>query len=956
MASPMKRTKTISKTVQGSQGGKRIPLMDIVRHDASTAALISKLITDDSGHITHDRKGDRELNRIDKTILTQTSMAIGQKVQDFQTVMEALPDLELCAQILISSILAPKDMTSTDLIYRGLDDLVSPEVNASILSIIKGHFESVYKIKDLLPGILRQIMFETGSYPVAILPENSIDEIINNNEQVSHESLNLHFDKEGMVKPLGILGSSDKKKSMFSFESLFPTGNDTNYTSDIKMAKEYSFLDGQIGVLDNFNALKAPSLKEIQTSRIVARKLSSVSNVSIEAFDGAYLGSNGLSNGRGETGSRYGSRGFSGSDSLANGVNVFNKSPGQEKKLNHIELSKLIYKNQRYAYNPVNTIKAPHQLARKTVGNPLVMKLPSIATIPVIVPGDPSKQIGLYVLIDEEGYPVNDLPNYGDMWDNFGNQNASLTTQYTQQYQRDMAGAACNKQDLYNYSAREFGNMIEKDLLDRLKNGVYNNGVALVKNEEVYRIMLARALAKQRTNVLFIPIELCTYMAVKYNKNGIGKSLLDDMYVINSMRSAIQMANTMASLRNSIGRTKVTIKLDEEDGDPKKSIAEAMDAILRTRQGYFPMGVMNPYDQVDSLTRSSYEFAFEGHPGLPDMSIERDDVGSSVVKPDTELEESLRKKSVSYIGLTPEQVDNGFAGEFATTVVQNNILFAKRVKTWQDILAPQISDHLRKYVSNSEYLIDEIRKTLVSNYSKLEPKLSEMEKIGLKGTDRENIQKYIIERTLQDYLTSWYVQLPEPNSVTIDSQQDAIGKWSDLTDKALDAYFSTDVYNAELVGDAVGGSIGTAKAIIKAHLMRDFMAKHGIVPELAELVTADEDGNAMLDLNDVQMDQSKIVVPSIMKLLMRHGLLKAEVDKQMEAMGTEGTGDAGSTADTSGGTDDTEAGGDDAGGDEFNFDQALPGEEEPAEGDASPEETPPEEPEAPAEDTGEQGA
>ena len=61
-------------------------------------------------------------------------------------------------------------------------------------------------------------------------------------------------------------------------------------------------------------------------------------------------------------------------------------------------------------------------------------------------------------------------------------------------------------------------------------------------------------------------------------------------------------------------------------------------------------------------------------------------MGASHIKPDTELEEELDKRAIMALGLTPEIVDTGFSPEFATTVVANNVLLAKRVIRIQEII------------------------------------------------------------------------------------------------------------------------------------------------------------------------------------------------------------------------------------------------------------------------------
>ncbi len=71
-----------------------------------------------------------------------------------------------------------------------------------------------------------------------------------------------------------------------------------------------------------------------------------------------------------------------------------------------------------------------------------------------------------------------------------------------------MEGFNFMSRESLDYSARVYGDMIQRDRLARLRNGVYGSGVEIARREEVYRVMFARALAKQNSQLLFIPAEL----------------------------------------------------------------------------------------------------------------------------------------------------------------------------------------------------------------------------------------------------------------------------------------------------------------------------------------------------------------------------------------------------------------------------------------------------------------
>jgi len=51
-------------------------------------------------------------------------------------------------------------------------------------------------------------------------------------------------------------------------------------------------------------------------------------------------------------------------------------------------------------------LRQKKKLLRKSIGKPMLMKLPTESTIPVFIPGDPSNHIGYFVMLDGNGKPL----------------------------------------------------------------------------------------------------------------------------------------------------------------------------------------------------------------------------------------------------------------------------------------------------------------------------------------------------------------------------------------------------------------------------------------------------------------------------------------------------------------------------------------------------------------------
>jgi hypothetical protein len=908
------------KAIELANSGKKFPVMDLVRKDPSMAATLAKLIP--SQHpVEYGDGGNRKPASPNIYSFRNTAEQTAQNVNDAETVMQLLPDMELSQQILVSSVGSPKDMVTLELTYTAPEGLMAPDVSSAMVDRYRQHFEQVHKIKPLIPKILRDMLFRTGSYAIAVIPENSVDEVINGQVQMSMENLGEHIFPDGTVRPIGILGPSSKRtptaesqrRPGLATESFhdynFSVDKDVGYMKfEHSLPKSLESQDVFLSVTDNPTTLKIPQINaKIREQRIL---------------------------------SAMGSRAM---ESLG----MTEKNPLHA--MNDRQLTGQLYRNRRYGYKPVATLKTQDQLDRRTVGNPLVMHIPSESVIPVHVPGTPQNQIGFFVLLDEDGHPIvrqqitDHYQQMAQRMSTSGNFPSAMLTKVKTQ----MEGFDINNRDHLDYSARVYGDMVEQDLLARLRNGAYGNSVELGKNEEIYRIMFSRMLARQHTQLLFVPAEFMTYFAMRFNQDGIGESLLDELKILNSLRSMLLFANVMAGIKNSIGRTEVKVKFDEDDPNPEKTLETAMHEIIRSRQNFLPLGVNSPAEVVDFITRAGFEFTYEGHPAMPDVSVDFGEKQSQYAKPDTELEDNLRKRAIMKTGVPPETIDAAYQPELATSVVTNNILLSKRVMQIQDEFHPQLAAHMRQHAMNSESLMDDMRDMLRENFEKIVlsqddkddaknneggdqvsysnniPILKESLPAGeKKATLTDDQKEYIINQVLIDFIMNITVSLPRPNSTTLENQSTALKQYSESLDLALDQWISDQFFTPDTGGD-VAEKVNTMKAVAKAHFMRQWMSDNGMLTELSQLTTTDEEGKPVVDVFKIMADHIETLTKTFNEFF--KGLIpitNKENDKYQETMkesNTQAEGSSTSFSDTSSNDSSTDLGT----GDDFNLDSGT---------------------------------
>ncbi|BAW19063.1 putative virion structural protein [Ralstonia phage RP31] len=894
-----------------------MPVLQLVR-DKPLSALLSKAV-DPTIPVQHTANGTRKVEAPSLGALHNIASRTANNISHADTVMQMLPDMQLGAQILVSSVMAPKDMMTLELSYSTTPGILPPTVLATVTQAVRDHFDSVYKIKNKIPRVLHEILFEKGSHVVAVIPENSIDEMINRSNAISMEAFQEALGvprgtplsaKDALGAGLGFLGAGSggykegtKTKTRPGLESMtFGVGIESlesTYQSysvnqhEFSQAVHYESSDGKFSALeglyvtDNPNVLRIPKIEEkLRRDTINAKMRFNNTSLALEALGASQI------------------------------------------KLDDRSLKNLIYKPRKRGVEPLQAFKTENQLNRRSVGHPLVMELPPESVIPVCTPGQEDRHVGYFVLLDQTGNPVKAMNEK----DSFGEMSAKLmkasnqTTNIVNRLRQLTEGLQCSEQEYTDVMVRVYADMVEQDLLARLRNGVYANSVSLAKNTDYYRVMLSRVLAQQSTTILFMPADMVTYFARKYNQYGIGVSILDEMKILSNMRAIAMMGNTILGIKNSIPRTQVSLQIDETDPDPYKTSEVVLNEIARINQTAVPFGASAPVDIADYFQRAQYQVRVTGHPAIPETNIEYEEKSSNYQKVDTDLEKSLQERALMAMGLNADHINNGFNQETATSVVANNLMLSRRVMTIQDQVNPHITDYHRKIIRADEILQEELREILFNAYDELEVDEEEIAK-ALGEEHKANIKQLVIHHIINDFVEGLEVTLPRPNTATVDNQMTALNNYTDLLDKAIEAYLSEDFFTDELGGE-LSRNVDSIKKMIRAHFIRQFMAENAILPELAAMVTLNEQDEPEINLWETQAELMKKLMLTLSGFMKKIQKTKQDTNEVMDRLNqTSGDPDGGSGGGSDwggGGSSETEpdggaAGSDPLGGDGMDF-------------------------------------
>ena len=776
--------------------------LDFKKMDPNVASVISKLVEESDGQRTN-RHGSVSVRSPNEGLLDTISEHTTRNVNETNSMSEILPDIELARQILVSSILSPNDLYKVELRFTHEKTTLDPTIVQAMTTEIESYFEETYKIKPLLSAMLSEALFDKGAYPMLVLPENAIDRAINSGSRVGTESIRNEFGNDGQPSPLGILGDpkKDPGETSFSLESF--KGRYSLPEGDLKIDETLG-----ISLTDNPSVLKLPILHD----KMVQERVDDAFSVSVE-------------------------------------------SPSRRKNKSHEQdpaaLEKTLYQKRKYSFVPIMPIEDEND--EDNYGHPLVMKLPTESVIPVHVPSNPEDHLGYFILLDSMGNPLSkalESDYYNELQSNL-RANKELGPRLLDRTMQGIQGTDTRAnpaeiEQMVNF----YTDQVEKDLLNSLKNGIYGDAVEIARPQEIFRIMLARAAAKMQTRMLYVPASLLTYIAFDYNSFGIGKSLLEKSRLLGSIRSVMMFANTMAAVRNSVGRERLNITLDPNDPEPNRTVEFLVHEYTRTSRAGFPLGESNPNNLVDYLQKAGISLQVSGNPRYPETSMDVESNQRDLQGVDTELEDNLRRRHIMSWGLSPEAVDMSTEVDFATSVVNSNLLLSKRVMLYQDKFVEFLVDFIRKYTKNSGKLKERLGEIIEENKGKLSKNEKDM-------TDNQIIVKF---------LNALRVALPSPDNSSLESQFTAYETYERALDMALEAYFSPDFLTSNNM-DALIDSADETRFALKAYFLRRWLRHNNMLPELNALTTFDNEDGEAFDLMESHQEHIEGISKSLQKYM-----------------------------------------------------------------------------------------
>lgn len=935
----MSASNEITALVRASSSGKGIPVMKLIDESPAMASIMSKLNNQDR-NTKYDNEGNRTIVAPNRSGLATISHDTAQKATDNENTLQLFPELEQGIRILINGCMAPKDMNSSDINFSLPNDLKVSPLASKLLPIIEETLSKDFNLKDELPDTLYRVLAVDGSEPHLIIPESAVDDMINDRKTVSTESLLEHFgDGNSVIKSMGMLGNSNFNASKpvgtigagnFGFESFVTGTHVQNQTlSDNRLmfkspngvnAKDKTIRSGSgtndvdtlIRVTDNIDLAKFPVLMQIKRQQEVNRSLGQRFRGSIHAQNEDLINAFRVATE---------SLRSSGKGDINNPNTVYGSTD-----MNDIQLTQLLYKTNPNIRNVTRKVKTSNETVRENIGKPLEKRLPAESVIPVCRANDSSDHIAYFVLMDGMGNPLS-KDSADSAFDDFrrnqrGFQSNNNLPSYLLQKTAEAFSTSCD-QVTYQQMQKVATDIIETDLLARMRNGVFGDDVALVAPDIVYDIMLSRMFREQQTQVLFVPSELMVYYHYKLRRNGTGKSLLEDSMTLNTLRAVLLFANVNRAVINSMGRTEVELQIDELDSNKSKTLEIAKHEALKFRQSQALPATISPTDINHWLKTAGVNFKIPQVPGLPNTAINITEAAASYTKPDTELMDQLDKKAFNGIGVPPELVSSMDQVEYATNILANNIRLNKYVLQLQDAFTPEVNKFCRTFCMNHGDVVRKIEEAIRTNLSLLTEVKKPDEFIATYASQED----FLVRLLAREFLSNFEFSFSRPDTVTLKNQLEALEQYIDGVTAAVKHHMSEDIISAATSGEATAEQVGLLQNSCISHFVREYMKKNTVLPELFDITRIDDNGKSTVILGDAiaaHANQSTSFIKTFLsKVVPIAKAAERDVNKltQGEDLEAGPTGDSGSGSSSISGSGDSST--DDDGGDEFSTEETT---------------------------------
>ena len=484
--------------------------------------------------------------------------------------------------------------------------------------------------------------------------------------------------------------------------------------------------------------------------------------------------------------------------------------------------------NKKHNYVPVIDLSEHLTNYSQQKAFPFAIDIPTEATIPVCIPGSKKDHLGYLILIDKYGHPIEaSMYLVGDNNCSIsGRINNAYTAMYgnipTQSGIRSPQGSFMGLNEMmianqqYQATQKIFNYILDSTLKNTVKECTGLDEVTLGTYQSIAVCMLSRLLEKKETILVYVPKKYITYMAFDYKSNGTGKSKLDDILFLESLKVSMMVSNVLATMKNAVPFRKATLELSKEQRNPQNLITTLRNAIAE-RERILPSINPTVISQQILAQNTSVEVRGENQTTGFQFSVQDDKRDLPTI--DTDFLDKLDNQTITGLGAPVSSVNEIAEVQYAKSVATTNIFFAKTISRDQDIVETHTKEHIKVHASFSSLLISQIA-ALIENTDvktgtttdEIKPETLIKENDTVIGIISKKISKETYQKVME-IIDSLEIKLPAP----IVSPDAAHYELMDQSIKLVNEYVNA-VFPDDLIPSEYSDELGNAYKVMKAHI------------------------------------------------------------------------------------------------------------------------------------------
>lgn len=536
------------------------------------------------------------------------------------------------------------------------------------------------------------------------------------------------------------------------------------------------------------------------------------------------------------------------------------------------------------------------------VGHPVITYLPVESVAPIINKNDPTNPLGYLISLDKDGNPIR-VENLDDI-------NTNMHSAIKSGYENPIIAKAAEA--LYGVNNKPKENDLTPESLtellnDRIANSInkliHKEDIKIENTNGIFNIMLYRVLKSLSTKMVIVPPECIAYNAINYRTNGTGKSELEKLIPLASLRAMLLYSRVKGTVKNNISTTAFNITLDPKDPNPEKTMQKLRAEILKSESNTIVNGLLTPAALSEWTKMQGLSFNFK-HPELPDITIDKSVTTGEKNVSDTSLDDDIKKQTRMRMGIPPDIVEQGFNGtDFATGILFNNALLLRKIINDQLEFNNMFTNMVKKVLAADGKYIYTVKDMIKTHYRQvvkyIDNNTDNLESIILEKVPEGQGIKLVLNLILDNILA----ELPEPETSGLGDNRKAYNDYVEAVDEFLNNYLGSDILNSTIAGD-IADNVDDLKNIIKHTLIRKYAADNGYLTDVLDtLATVDKD-YANIDAGGEFNSFLTDIYNTFKTFSNKNAKIKEKINKLLEKFNNGDTGEeTGSTGDTGGNKD-----------------------------------------------------